>query len=122
VEVRVHCKAIFYLCIPRKRTARPQSHIPHFHIHASVSDLYIPMIGPPIFLNQNMQADLGDIHTVHINHTQKHECWNCDCGRAVPFLGIFVSNFRYSIFAVCNWVEIVRVYILQYSYFFSEAK
>jgi hypothetical protein len=25
---------------------------------------------------------------------------NLDCGHAVPFLGIYVSNFRYSIFAV----------------------
>ncbi len=24
-----------------------------------------------------------------------------DCGRAVPFLGIFPSNFRYCVFAVC---------------------
>ncbi len=27
-------------------------------------------------------------------------CGNWDCGRAVPFLGIFVSNFRYWFFAV----------------------
>jgi len=32
--------------------------------------------------------------------SQKHECRNCDWGRAIPFLGIFVSNFRYCIFAV----------------------
>ncbi len=33
---------------------------------------------------------------------QTHECGNWDCGRAVPFLGIFVSNFRYWFFAVCG--------------------
>jgi hypothetical protein len=33
------------LCIPRNETARPRS---QFYIHVSVSDLYIPMIGPPI--------------------------------------------------------------------------
>jgi hypothetical protein len=27
-------------------------------------------------------------------------CGNCDCGRAIPFLGIFVSNFRCWFFAV----------------------
>ncbi len=27
-------------------------------------------------------------------------CRNWNCGRAVPFLGIFVSNFRYCVFAV----------------------
>jgi len=29
-----------------------------------------------------------------------HECKNWDCGSAIPFLGIFVSNFRYWFFAV----------------------
>jgi hypothetical protein len=32
--------------------------------------------------------------------SQKHEYRNWDCGRAVPVLGIFVSNFRYCVFAV----------------------
>jgi hypothetical protein len=31
---------------------------PNFHIHVSVSDLYIPRIGPHIFLQQNRQTDL----------------------------------------------------------------
>ncbi len=37
------------------------------------------------------------------NCSQTHEYGeygNWDCGRAVPFLGIFVSNFRYCFFAV----------------------
>jgi hypothetical protein len=28
------------------------------------------------------------------------ECGNWDCGRAIPFLGIFLSNFRYCVSAV----------------------
>jgi hypothetical protein len=32
---------------------------PNFHIHVSVSDLYIPTFGPPIFLQQNRQTDQG---------------------------------------------------------------
>jgi hypothetical protein len=40
------------------------------------------------------------------------ECRNWERGRAVSFLGIFVSNFRYSVFAVrtseakttCLWI------------------
>jgi hypothetical protein len=36
------------------------------------------------------------------NRSQKHECWNWDCGTAVPVLGIFVSNFRYCVFAVLD--------------------
>ncbi len=35
-----------------------------------------------------------------INRSQTHECENRDCGRAIPFLGIFVLNVRYWFFAV----------------------
>ncbi len=34
---------------------------PNFHIHVSVSDLYIPRIGPHIFLHQNRQTERGNI-------------------------------------------------------------
>jgi hypothetical protein len=37
----------------------------------------------------------------HINRSQTRECVNYwDWGRAIPFLGIFISNFLYSLFAV----------------------
>ncbi len=36
----------------------------------------------------------------YINSSETHECENWDWGRAIPFLGIFVSNFRYCVFAV----------------------
>jgi hypothetical protein len=36
----------------------------------------------------------------YINHSQIHEPGNWERGRAISFLGIFVSNFRYSAFAV----------------------
>ncbi len=32
---------------------------PNFHIHVSVSDLYIPTFGSPIILEQNRQTDQG---------------------------------------------------------------
>jgi hypothetical protein len=32
----------------------------NFHIHVNVSDLYIPRIGPHIFLQQNWQTDPGN--------------------------------------------------------------
>ncbi len=35
---------------------------PYFHIHVSVRDLYIPRIGPPIFLQQNRQTDCRNIY------------------------------------------------------------
>jgi hypothetical protein len=33
---------------------------PNFHIHVNVSDLYIPRIGPHVFLQQNRQNDPGN--------------------------------------------------------------
>jgi hypothetical protein len=39
---------------------------PNFHIHVSVSDLYIPKIGPHIWLRQNRQTDPGNISISHI--------------------------------------------------------
>jgi hypothetical protein len=42
---------------------------PNFHIHVSVSDLYIPRIGPQIFLQQNRQTDpdCRNWNTEHFN-------------------------------------------------------
>ncbi len=36
----------------------------------------------------------------YIIRSQTHECGNWDCGPNIPFLGIFVSNFRHFFFAV----------------------
>ncbi len=38
---------------------------PNFHIHVSVSDLYIPRIGPHILLQQNRQTHRGNIKIAH---------------------------------------------------------
>ncbi len=38
---------------------------PNFHIHVSVSDLYIPRISPHISLQQNKQTDPGNISISH---------------------------------------------------------
>jgi len=46
---------------------------PNFHIHLSVSYLYISRIGPHIFLEQNRQTDPG---RDNINRSQTHECGN----------------------------------------------
>ncbi len=45
-------------------------------------------------------AEQADRSEEYINRSQKHECKNWDCSHAVPFLGIFASNFRYCVFAV----------------------
>ncbi len=44
------------LIFPEKEFCRLS---PIFHIHLSVSDLYIPMIGLPFLLQENMRTDLG---------------------------------------------------------------
>jgi hypothetical protein len=85
----------FNLCIFPEKELHGLS--PNFPIHVSMRNLYIPTFGPPIVLQQNRQTDQG-----YINRSQKHECRNRDCSRAVPFLGLFVSNFLYCVFAVCH--------------------
>ncbi len=42
---------------------------PNFHIHVSVSDLYIPTICPPIFLEQNRQTDRWNIQYKSLTET-----------------------------------------------------
>ncbi len=38
---------------------------PNFHIQVSVSDLYIPRIGPHIFMQQKRQTDGGNMEIAH---------------------------------------------------------
>jgi hypothetical protein len=47
-------------------------------------------------------AEKADRSWEYINRSQTHECGNWDFGQAIPFLGIFVSNFRYWFFAMWN--------------------
>jgi hypothetical protein len=54
----VHCKEISIYVFPEKELRGLN---PNFHIHVFVSDLYIPAIGPPFFLQQNRQTDRGKI-------------------------------------------------------------
>ncbi len=65
---------------------------PSFHIHVSLSDLYIPRIGLPSLLQPNRQTDPGK----YINRSQIHEGRNWERGRTVSFLGIHKSDFQYS--------------------------
>jgi hypothetical protein len=58
-----------------------------------MSNLYFPRIGLPILL----QTDPWE----YINHSQTHECRKWERGCAVSFLGIHISDFRYSV--LCEW-------------------
>jgi hypothetical protein len=64
--------------------------IPNFHIHVSLRYFYIPSIGRPILLQENMWSDSG-------NRSQTHECGNWDWSRTIPFLGIHKWDFRCSV-------------------------
>ncbi len=68
---------------------------PNFHIHVSVSYLYISRIDPHISCSRIGRS----IVEIYKSLTGTW-LWNWYCGRAIPFLGIFVSNFRYWFFAV----------------------
>ncbi len=80
------------LCIPRKEIARKQSQFPH----SCVCEQFL-------YSHIFSAADKAYRSWDYINRLQTHECGNWDWGRAIPFLGIFVSNFRYCVFAV--WVD-----------------
>ncbi len=66
--------------------------VPNFHIHVSVSDLHIPKDSPP---KEERSSEYINRSQIHI-----HEWRNWEWGCPVSFLGISVSNFRYSVFAV----------------------
>jgi hypothetical protein len=64
--------------IPKiKRKIFPENelrgHSPNFHIHVSVSDLYIPTIDLPILLHEICGLCLS-----FVNRSQTHECGNWD--------------------------------------------
>jgi hypothetical protein len=59
----LHRKEILIYVFPEKELRGLSS---NFNIRVSVSDLYIPWIGPPIF-QQNRQTDGGNIYIAHRN-------------------------------------------------------
>jgi hypothetical protein len=83
-----------YLCIPFLGMARPQPQFPHSCV---CEQLIYSQERSTYFLQQKRQTDCRK----NINPTQTHECGNRDWDPDIPFLGIFVSKFRYFVFAVC---------------------
>ncbi len=84
-----HCNENLIYAFPEKELRNLS---PTFNIHVSVDDiLYIYRIGPHISLHQTyMQAHPGNKY-VDRSQTQEY--------------GIFVSNFRYCVFAVLHEIQ-----------------
>jgi hypothetical protein len=66
----------------------------NFHIHESVSDLYIPAISLPILLQENRWTAPWNIY---VNISQIHKGGKWDVGCAIPFLGIHKWDFLCSV-------------------------
>ncbi len=56
--VRPHCKENSIHVFPEKEL---RGLSPNFHTHVSGNDLYVPTLGPSIFLQQKWQSDHGNI-------------------------------------------------------------
>ncbi len=81
----------FSLYIPFLGIARPQSQFPH----SCVCERFIySQDRSTYFLQQKRQTRM------YIIRSQTHECGNWDWGPEIPFLWIFVSNYRHFVFAV----------------------
>ncbi len=85
-----------HFCIPFLGIARPRSQFP-YHIHVSVRFIYSQDRSTTycIFLQHNRQSDLG----IYKSLTDSW-MWKLGPRHTIPFLGMFVSNFRYCVFAV----------------------
>jgi hypothetical protein len=83
-----HCNKNPIYVFPEKEL---HSLSPNFHIH--VSDLYIPMI------DHILSCSRIGIPIVGI-YKSRTDIWMWKLGLSPPFLGIFVSKFRYCLFAV----------------------
>ncbi len=84
----------FRLYIPFLGLARPQPQFPNSCVFERFTYIFpgSVYIFPP--------AEQADPSWEYIIRSQTHECGNWDLGPDIPFLGIFVSNFRHFVFAV----------------------
>ncbi len=86
LELQMHCSENLKQILPEMKL---RGLAPNFCIHVSVRDLYIPTIGPQTQYRKMRSRE-------YINPSQIHEYRNWERDHAISFLGIFVSNFRYS--------------------------
>ncbi len=58
LRLRYTAKKLLFMYSQKRNCA---ASVPNFQIHVSVSDLYIPRIGPHISLEQNRQTNPGNL-------------------------------------------------------------
>jgi hypothetical protein len=91
-----------HLCIPFMETVWAQSQFPH----SCVCERFIHTF--PGLVHIFPAAEEADRVWEYINRSQTHECRNEDCGRAIPFLGIFVSNFQFLVLVLCSVPAVIQ--------------
>jgi hypothetical protein len=91
---QLHCKENPLYVFPEKEL---RGLSPTFNIHVSLSDLYIPRIGPHIFMQQNRQTDPS---YKYINRSQTHECAEIGTETAQSFSGN--SFLEFSVLCLCS--------------------
>jgi hypothetical protein len=87
-------------CIPKMKLG---GLVPNFHIPVSVCDLHIYSYAQSAYFAAAKKVDRS---WEYINRFHTQECRNRERGRAVSFLGIFVSNFRDSVCSVYGTREV----------------
>jgi hypothetical protein len=93
IALQMHCTENSKQKLPEKKL---RGLVPNFYIHIYVSDLYIPRIGQQTQYSK-ISGPIVGIYTRKSLTVTVHECRNWERGRAVSFLGIFVSNLRCSV-------------------------
>ncbi len=79
---------------------------PNFHIHVSVSELYISTMGRSVLLEEICRLILG------IYKSLRHECGNWGWGRAIPRKGIYKRNCRCSAHNTLRYYRTVLSFLL----------
>jgi hypothetical protein len=87
----IHCTENFKTNIPRNETARPR---PQF-LHSCICERFIYSHDRSTNAIQQIGGPIVGIYKSFTDTV--HECRSWEHGHAVSFLGLFVSNFRYSL-------------------------
>jgi hypothetical protein len=100
VGVSVHCKEpITKIRNKYSQKRKLRSHSSNFHIHVSVSDLYIPTVSLPILLEEICGPILGKYKSLKDMIKDMNVVIGTE-GRAIPRKGIYEWDFRCSVIKI----------------------